>query len=208
LIREEVEEYFRNSYPEFELKVQDLVLPQVIILPKGNLRIEVATDQRPANLDGTSLKIDFHVDSVRQKSQWVRIRATARGRVPVLTKDKRYGELISKSDLDYEYRDFHRIDGFILDPVKITGSVAKRNLRAGDLVYDRDIEQPLLVERGEVVTLVARSKTVRISTLAKARDAGAKGDLIEVENLSSRQLVTATVVGSKTVEVNIPEIRR
>ena len=57
------------------------------------------------------------------------------------------------------------------------------------------------------MTLIVRSKTFRISTIARARDKGSNGDSITVENLGSKQLVLATVIGNRTVEVT-PETER
>ncbi len=166
------------------------------------------SDKVPHRLDGTSLKLDFLVDSIRKKSQWVRLHASARGKVPILAENVKYGETIGMTDLTYEWKELSRIDGFILNPQQIIGSVAKKNLTKGSLVYQRDVEEPVLVKRGDVVTLIARGRTFRIRTMARAKNAGSNGDSITVENMGSRRLIQATVVGSKTVEVVVTEIGR
>jgi flagella basal body P-ring formation protein FlgA len=79
--------------------------------------------------------------------------------------------------------------------------VSKRALREGEVVTRNDLKEAALVKRGDVVTLLARGSGFTVSALGEARDGGSKGDAVLVENLDSKQLVHATVIGHKTVEV-------
>jgi len=204
LIRKAVENYLRDAFPGFEVTIQKLDLPQDVILPLGSVEVRVTSARRLQRLDGVSLKLDFLSDSIRRKSQWVKVVASARGKVPVLTTDKGYGETIRESDLIFEWRTLDRVEDVVLNPLEIAGSVAKKNLAEGSLIHRRDIEEPVLVERGDLVTLVARGPKFKISTTVRAKDAGSRGDSITVENLSSRRMIQATVVGTKIVELVLP----
>jgi hypothetical protein len=64
----------------------------------------------------------------------------------------------------------------------------------------KDVKQAKLVERGTAVTVHARKAGVRITTSGTALQAGAAGELINVE-LEPKQRVLARVVGAQQVEV-------
>lgn len=71
-----------------------------------------------------------------------------------------------------------------------------------DKALDRDsIQEPLLVRRGEVITVYARSAGIRVRSTAKAREDGSLGDLIQVESLLDRAAYFARVSGIQEVEV-------
>jgi len=63
------------------------------------------------------------------------------------------------------------------------------------------IREPLLVRRGEVITVYARSAGIRVRSTAKARGDGSLGDLIQVESLVDRAAYFARVSGIQEVEV-------
>jgi flagella basal body P-ring formation protein FlgA len=82
---------------------------------------------------------------------------------------------------------------------RAAGREAARLLRAGQPIPADRLRAPTLVRRGQRVNVVYRAGTVRLSTIGKARERGAKGDVIDVMVLETRQSLAATVVGSGTV---------
>jgi flagella basal body P-ring formation protein FlgA len=69
-------------------------------------------------------------------------------------------------------------------------------------VFDRaDVRAPLLVRRGDAVTVYARSAGVQVRTTARAQEEGSRGDLITVESMLNRQRFFARVTGIHEVEV-------
>lgn len=61
-----------------------------------------------------------------------------------------------------------------------------------------------LVERGTVVTVIARTAGVRITASGKALDAGAAGEAISIELADSKQRVLGRITGPQTVEMSTP----
>ena len=88
-----------------------------------------------------------------------------------------------------------------MDKSLVVGGIPKRSLQQGEMLTRKDLREAMLVKRGDVVTLLARGPAFSVSALGRARDSGCRGDAVVVENLDSKQLVHATVVGTKTVEV-------
>jgi flagella basal body P-ring formation protein FlgA len=84
---------------------------------------------------------------------------------------------------------------------EVVGREATRPLAAGQAVDLRTLRKPLLVTRGQAVTVVARSAGVRATTTARALEDGAQGDLITLESLETKQRYAAVVTDVQQAEV-------
>jgi len=81
------------------------------------------------------------------------------------------------------------------------GMVAQQSLRAGVLLMESQLKAPRLVERGETVTVFARTAGIQVRTLAIARQDGSLGELIQVETADRREHFMARVAGLRELEV-------
>jgi flagella basal body P-ring formation protein FlgA len=76
-----------------------------------------------------------------------------------------------------------------------------RAVGTGSPVTSDALRPPLVVHRGEVVSVLARAGGIRIRTNARSRDEGSVGDLVAVESLLNRSTYYARVSGTRQVEV-------
>jgi flagella basal body P-ring formation protein FlgA len=83
----------------------------------------------------------------------------------------------------------------------VVGYEVTRPIAAGAVLTPASARKPLLVQRGEVVTVHAYSSGVHLKTTARSRQAGSDGDLVEVESLTDRARYFARVSGVQQVEV-------
>jgi flagella basal body P-ring formation protein FlgA len=83
----------------------------------------------------------------------------------------------------------------------VVGLEVIRPIAAGGVLTATAIRKPLLVQRGEVVTVHAYSSGIHLKTTARSRQAGSEGDLVEVESLTDRARYFARVSGAQQVEV-------
>lgn len=200
-IESEVSRFLASSFPDYRITIRELQVPSDLFLPSGPLEVSVDSPASLNRLDGVSLKLNFTSRGERLKSQWVRVSAVAEGTVVVLRQDVPYGKSLSRSDLTAEIRSFNRLESYITNENDVIGCIAKRALREGEILTRRDLKEAVLVNRGDVVTLLARGPAFVVRALGRSRDSGSRGDAVVIENLDSKQLVHATVVGNKTVEV-------
>jgi flagella basal body P-ring formation protein FlgA len=84
---------------------------------------------------------------------------------------------------------------------KVIGMEARQSIQAGDVVFAEQVQSPILVKRGEVITVSSQSGGIRVRTSAKALHDGAHGDLVQVESLASREKFDARVVGPREATV-------
>lgn len=81
----------------------------------------------------------------------------------------------------------------ITDPQAIIGKVARRPLRSGSPLQPHDLQAPLLVERGQRVSVIAQGDAFRVSREGEAMDNGAEGERVRVR-FGSREIIEARVV--------------
>jgi flagella basal body P-ring formation protein FlgA len=79
--------------------------------------------------------------------------------------------------------------------------VARQTLRPGVLVLENHLQAPRLVERGETVTVFARTGGIQVRTHVVAKQDGSLGDLIQVETVDRRERFMARVTGLRELDV-------
>lgn len=84
---------------------------------------------------------------------------------------------------------------------EVFGRETTRSIAAGKAISPDSLRTPLMVHRGDVVTVYANSSGIRIRTAARARDDGAQGDLVAVESLLDRATYFTRVSGIREVEI-------
>ena len=110
------------------------------------------------------------------------------------------GALIHQSDVELAHASGDE-GGDFRDLADVVGKEATRAIAAGKPLTRDAVRPPVLVRRGEVVTVYARAAGIRIRTMARARDEGGEGELVAVETLSDRNTFFARVSGIREVEV-------
>lgn len=83
----------------------------------------------------------------------------------------------------------------------LIGMEATHAIHEGDAVYSDDFRAALLIKKGEEITVYARGGGIQVRTLARARQDGARGELIGVESLEAKEPFEAVVAGPREAVV-------
>ncbi len=83
----------------------------------------------------------------------------------------------------------------------VSNYIARNTLRAGSILYPKHVQTPVLVKRGERITVILKQDNLHIQTSGIARQNGRRGDLVKVENPSNRTLITGVVTHERTIEL-------
>jgi flagellar basal body P-ring formation protein FlgA len=130
-------------------------------------------------------------------------------RVPVVIRELAKGGIIGENDIAIEKRKRVEIYGDApIDLNKVKGQIAKRGLRAGDIIGANDITKAEWVERGSNVTIVFESAGLSLSTKGKAITGGGQGDTVSILNLQSKRQIEGVIIAQGKVSVqpkNIPQ---
>jgi len=84
---------------------------------------------------------------------------------------------------------------------QLIGMEARQAIQAGDVVFTDHIQAPVLVKRGDLVTVYSQGGGIRVRTTAKARQEGARGALVQVESLDTRERYDVRVVGPREAAI-------
>lgn len=91
--------------------------------------------------------------------------------------------------------------GLVTDIAPAVGKRLRTRVSQGDCLNSRMLENPPLVEKGDRIKILAKSGTLRVSTLGIAKGSGGSGDQIPVENVTTNKTVMGRVTSASTVEV-------
>lgn len=127
-------------------------------------------------------------------------------RIPVLKAPLHTGDVISVNDIDYiEMRASDVTSAMMTQADDLIGQTPRRGIAAMKPITGSDVQMPLIVKKGDLVTMVLKAGALSLTTRGKALENGASGDAIHVMNSSSKQVVDAVVTGAQTVSIQPPQ---
>jgi flagella basal body P-ring formation protein FlgA len=113
------------------------------------------------------------------------------------------GEKIQLSHLTLQQRNLAKLQrGYFKDLKQVTGNISKRSLKAGTAVNPSMINLPIIVERGQRITLRVQHPGLAVNMKGIALKKGRKGDSIKVKNSSSNRVLYGTIIHSDLVLIN------
>ena len=174
-----------------------------ITLPEGSVTHAVTPRQKENYLGTANLSVDFLVDGRPVKRVWVTAEIEVSEEVVVSNRSLKRFEVIGKEDVRLERINLAGLSpGFITDPGEVTGKRTTRAVEAGIPLRTAFLEMPPLVKRGDLVTIVAESAALRITTQGVVTESGCEGDMVKVINTSSRKELYARVLDARTVAID------
>lgn len=122
--------------------------------------------------------------------------------IPTLNRRISKGEVISPTDLSWVRQKAERTQrDVIVDLDQIVGMAPKRSLRADVPIRTRDIQEPVLAPKGEIVTIILKKPGMTLTSRGKAMEDGSDGEAIRVVNTNTNRTIEAIVVGPNIVTV-------
>ncbi len=109
---------------------------------------------------------------------------------------------IAASDVHLEERDIAALrSGYFERIEQVVGRMPRRTLVAGAPIAPIDLESDKIIRRGQKVTIVAKGAGIAVRMQGRALDDAARGEMVTVENLSSKRKIEALAVKPGVVEV-------
>lgn len=127
--------------------------------------------------------------------------AKAEQTYPVLTHAIARGELISDADVTWLDAPSARSRGVIDRAEDLIGMTARRPLAANTILRTSDVEAPVLVKKGAIVTLIYEIAGLRMTHQGVAANAGAEGEVIAVRNIDSDRTLKGVIKGQNVVSI-------
>lgn len=122
--------------------------------------------------------------------------------VPVLATTMRQGAVIGARDIEMiSIREDEIRNDMVLSADELIGMTPRRVILPGKKVKVNDLRAPLIVERGDIVTLMFNDGGMTLTAKGKALENGAKGDLVRIANTTSSRTVEGLVTAQREVLV-------
>jgi len=182
------------------LRIVDIKAKDELLLPKGTLTY--SCQLFGSALGSFSVPIVFKVNGEVAARTWVM--AKTRLIIPIVISacPIRRGETITRDKIKVIKKDVSRLPaGIFTKPDDLLGKRARVNIGMNRIIYKSMVEIPPLIKRGQRVTIVAESCSLKVTAPGRAKEDGRLGDIIRVENLISKKTIMGKVVDSQTVKV-------
>lgn len=117
-------------------------------------------------------------------------------KVPTLNRAMAPGETIRAGDLTFLRLRADRIAGDVVaETAELVGRTPRHPLRAHEPLRASDIQVPIVVHKGDLVTVFLETPLMRLSAQGKALEDGAMGAAIRIANSKSNRVIDAIVTG-------------
>jgi flagella basal body P-ring formation protein FlgA len=124
--------------------------------------------------------------------------------VPVPNRLISAGEIIAADDLEWQSVHLARLAGSSLtDADQLVGRMAKRPLKAGQLLRQSDVAVSPAIHKNDLIRLVVRSGQMTLTVQGKALQDAALGQTIRVVNVNSNRQLSGTVIDAGTVAIDV-----
>ena len=177
-------------------------------MPKNVQVPDVEYDFVPSILSAHAYKGNIQISvGIRINDQtFLTIPVVARLRVfqeVVVAKRKIYrNEAISADDVWIRKKEITRLNqNAIHDIEDVLNKRATRVIPANKILTENVVDDPYLIRRGDVVSILIENEYLEIKTIGKAEQSGRSGDVIRVSNSRSKKVLFGTVVDSRTVKI-------
>jgi flagella basal body P-ring formation protein FlgA len=122
--------------------------------------------------------------------------------VPTLARRISKGEIIADNDITWIKRRADRTQrDIIVNAQDMIGMTPKRHLRPEQPVRAMDIQRPVLVSKGSLVTIILKKPGMTLTSQGRAMQNGADGETIRITNVKTSRTIDAVVIGSNMVTV-------
>ena len=192
----------RNDLPEAEIHFTPTSLPLPFILPSGELTWEVIPSN-PGILSSTSMSLIFSVDGHVRKNIAIAGHMEAIAPVAVAASAIERGSTVSAEQIHVVSRNIADTSSPCFDPRDIIGKKTNRTIKEGSVVERTWVDTPPMVARGQMVKILLNSGELHVTTTGIANMNGLKDQIIRVQNMTSKKVISCRVTAPGIVEVQI-----
>lgn len=126
------------------------------------------------------------------------------GEIYVPSKNILKGEIISPEALKVLTVRMNRVKpNFLIEKEQLVNKEAKKVLKEGKIVLDREVGSKVLIKKGDIVTVVYKTNMMQITAKVEALGGGSKGDKIEMLNPKSKKVLYGEIIDRDTVIVEM-----
>jgi len=192
----------RTAEMGWDVRIRRMTIPDALKFPEGKVDYEIIAPQQWEGWGNINIAVIARQKERVLRNISVRVDVEALTDMVVALRQIEHGELITAADVVLKKLEISQNTRFAARTIDdVVGKKTRMTVRANQPVRADRVEKVPLVKSGQMVTIVAENEVMKISVSGKARSAGAEGDTIRVQNLTSLKEIVAIVVSATTVQV-------
>jgi flagellar basal body P-ring formation protein FlgA len=200
-VKSHVEE--NAPWPKDRIRVEFLAAISEAAIPAGSSTCQVRSRAGESYIGRTSFVVRFCKGDTFIREETVRVRIEVLTEVVVSTGSIARDAIIDPSDVMVKKKWLDTSSsGVVSDVGEVGGKKAATRINAGTEITKHMLRSVPVVKKGEVVRIVLESGPMMISAMGLCEQDGGAGDLIRVQNTSSKKTVFARVIGASLVKVD------
>jgi flagella basal body P-ring formation protein FlgA len=203
-VRRVIEDFIRQRTANLgiDINVKKIGYNGDLTLPAGELEYEVSAPRQWEGWGSAMLALIVRVNGQVKRNIPVKVDVDALTDMVVTTRQMEQGYQIKEADVVLQKRNLATSGDRALRNIdEVIGKRLKRTVRGNMLLSTNMLEKVPLVKNGQIVTIVLENDFMKITAKGRVRGAGAAGDLVPVQNLSSQKDIQARVIDQGTVRV-------
>ena len=189
-------------------KASDVAVSRLKIMgdgpvPAGKVTFQLFQKEQRKLEGQLNLTALIYVDGVETKkvrlTGWVDVFDS----VVCVSRNMKRGEILQEDDLYVSRKNISYLPSNILTgKEKAIGLALKHQIKEDTPLKEWMLERPPIVERGDMVMILAESGGLRVTVPGKILEKGYRGQLVQVQNTMSRKNIYAKVIDEATVMVD------
>lgn len=192
----------RTAEMGWDVRIRRITIADALKFPEGKVDYEIIAPQQWEGWGNINIAVIARQKERVLRNISVRVDVEALTDMVVALHQIEHGELITAADVVLKKLEISQNTRFAARTIDdVVGKKTRMTIRANQPVRADRVEKMPLVKSGQMVTIVAENEVMKISVSGKARSAGAEGDTIRVQNLTSLKEIAAVVISATTVQV-------
>ena len=185
------------------VKIKIVQVSNDLVLPNRPYSYKVIPPGKTSYLGTVPLRIVFDVQGQSAKMARVTVKIEVETDAVVVHKPIDRNQTIEKDDVTIVSMDMADLPSNTICRLEdVVGKKALRAINPKEILRTDMVEEPPMVRRNDVVSIVAESGALRITAKGEVKESGCRGARIKVVNLSSNKEVIARVMDSGMVQVD------
>jgi|GEM_PF-5174831 len=191
-----------TKLPESMIEVPKINLNKDLVVPSGQHSIRLSFAAGEKFRGRATAKVDIAVNKKRYRQYYISGDVKIYGTTVIVSKKVERGKRITMEDLRLENTVVSEAPPrMITEVADAVGMEAVTELKPGSMLTESMLKAPIIVNRGDLVTIVLEMPNLRVETKGIAKQRGARKQVIKVLNINSKKIVYGQIANDNEVHV-------